>query len=509
MFQHTYSALLSGLSGILTEVECSISGGLPNFHIVGIPAAAAASARERIRSALKSSGFSLPPSRITVNIRPLRPGQPIVPGSCTALDLPIALALLACQQLIPSAALETTLFLGELSLSGLIKPLSGALSLAYCTRQTSIRCILLPDTNAAEAALAGHCPALPLTSLTDAVQYLRHQLSLTPAQPAKPETVSVSSPLDSIHGQDIGKRALTIAAAGMHNLLFIGPPGCGKTLLAQSLPSLLPPLTYSQKIDLTEIYSSCCLLPPGQSLLQQRPFRAPHHTISAASLVGGGAIPRPGEVTLAHHGILYLDELPEFSRSALESMRQPLEDHQITLNRLRTSIRFPADFLLIASMNPCPCGYFPDTQLCRCTPARIQQYYSKVHSPLLDRIDMILYLSPVPIGTDRSASAISSEDARCQIAYAQKLQSDRLGSSVYNARMSLAQIPVYCSLSPNDEVFMEKAYAHYHLSLRAYHKILRVSRTIADLEGAAQIRREHLLEALQYRLAPGVAPQSR
>ncbi len=501
MFQITYSALLSGLTGTLTEVECFVGNGLPYFNIVGIPSNAAAAARERIRSALKSAGFALPPSRITINIRTNEPSAGST-ASYALLDLPIALTILACQRLIPPAMLEHALFLGELSLGGTLKSLSGALSLTGCACRSHLRAVYLPAANATEAALSGHPAIYGLKDLLQVIALLRGQLTLTPAKPAQPEHAHVASSFDAIHGQDIGKRALMIAAAGMHNLLFIGPPGCGKTLLAKSLPSLLPPLTFEQQIQLTEIYSCCNLLPTGQSLLQARPFRAPHHTIPASSLIGGGASPRPGEITLAHQGILYLDELPEFSRGALESLRQPLEDHSIVLNRLQTSVNYPADFLLVASMNPCPCGHYPDTQHCRCTATRIQQYFGKINSPLLDRIDLVLQLPPVPIGDIKHPSAYSFHKVSARVHAAHELQAKRFHRPAhYNSRMSLDEIQHFCVLRPDLESFMHKAYDHYHLTLRSYHKILRVSRTLADLDGCDEIDQSHLLEALQYRLS--------
>ncbi len=501
MFQTTYSALLTGLTGTLTEVECFIGNGLPYFNIVGIPSTAAGAARERIRSALKSIGCSLPPSRITVNVRT----TDAICGpaaSYTLLDLPITLSILGSQRLIPPASLQNSLFLGELSLGGSLKPISGALSLSSCACRTQLHRICLPTANAAEAALSGHPAVYGLSDLPQAIAMLRGQFHPIPAQPAQPEQVDVPTFFDAIRGQDIGKRALMIAAAGMHNLLLIGPPGCGKTLLAKSLPSLLPPLSFEQRIRLTEIYSCSNLLPFGQSLLQSRPFRSPHHTIPVSSLIGGGSSPCPGEITLAHHGILYLDELPEFSRSALESLRQPLEDHSISLNRLRTSINYPADFLLVASMNPCPCGHFPNTQQCHCSPTRIHQYFGKINSPLLDRIDLVLQLPPVPIHDTKQPSAYLFEEVRHRVHAAHEVQLKRFSlADHYNSRMSIEQLQQFCALRPELEKFMHKAYDHYHLTLRSYHKILRVSRTLADLDGCEEIRQEHLLEALQYRLS--------
>ena len=502
MFQTTYSALLTGLNGTLTEVECFIGNGLPYFNIVGIPSSAANTARERIRSALKSIGSPLPSSRITVNIRT----TDILSGpaaSYALLDLPIALSILGCQRLIPPVSLHNCVFLGELSLNGCLKPIFGALSLSSCVCRAKLNRICLPMANAPDAALSGHPAVYGLSDLPQVIAMLRGQYTPSPAQPAQPEQVDISTSFDTIHGQDIGKRALMIAAAGMHNLLMIGPPGCGKTLLANSLPSLLPPLTFEQRIQLTEIYSCSNLLSTGQSLLQKRPFRSPHHTIPVSSLIGGGSSPRPGEITLAHHGILYLDELPEFSRSALESLRQPLEDHSISLNRLRTSITYPADFLLVASMNPCPCGYFPNTHQCHCSPTRIHQYFGKINSPLLDRIDLVLQLPPVPILDTKQPSAYLFEDVSRRVHAAQKIQRSRFAHPAhYNSRMSIEQLQQFCKLRPSLEAFMHKAYDHYQLTLRSYHKILRVGRTLADLDGCDEIKQEHLLEALQYRLSP-------
>lgn len=501
MFQRTYSALLSGLSGIITEVECFIGNGLPYFNIVGIPSNSAAFARERIRSALKSCGYPLPPSRITVNIRPLTAGTSLLTSTFSSLDLPIALTILACQGQLPASALQNALFLGELSLNGEIKPLTGALALAHCALHAHIDRLYLPLSSASEAALSKHSSLFGLSDLIQTLSVLRGHTPAPPLPPAEPETASVTPTFDAIHGQDVAKRALMIAAAGMHNILLIGPPGCGKTLLAHSLTGLLPALTLPEKIELTEIYSACHLLSNGCSLISQPPFRSPHHTIPTSSLIGGGTIPHPGEITLAHHGILYLDELPEFSRTSLESLRQPLEEHQITLNRLQASFSFPADFLLVASMNPCPCGYYPDTARCRCPAARIHQYFNKINTPLLDRIDLVLVLSPVPFAHLKQTPSLSHAQATAHIQAARFAQSKRfLSESCYNSRMDLSAIRQFCSLSPHLEAFMQKAYAHYQLTLRSYHKILRVSRTLADLEGCKQIEERHLTEALQYRL---------
>lgn len=523
MYQKTYSTALIGLTGINLEIECFISGGLPSFSIIGVNPSAAVASRERIRSAMKSCGFSLPASRITVNVRPLDARFTENVERAPWLDLPIALCILACQSLIPSSPLTSSAWLGELSLSGDVKTLYGALTMTRCLKESTpfpnddIN-IYLPFQNAAEAALCPGVRVHGLRHLSQAIDMLRDRRLLNapsfPSDENQEALCSASSapslsfspepsPLfDEISGQGIGKRAVTIAAAGMHNLLLIGPPGCGKTMLVSTLPSLLPPLSYRERLELTEIYSCKQMLPDGCLLIDQRPFRAPHHTITAPSLLGGGAYPVPGEASLAHHGVLFLDEFPELQRASLEALREPLEDHSVRISRLHGTYSFPADFVLAAGMNPCPCGFYPDKSKCHCSEKRVQDYYGRIDSPLLDRMDLILHLESVKAADMGRQAGLSYHQARKLVETAFQKQRHRFKQEgTFNSRMNVDMIKQYCRLSPEDEAFLKGACEHFGLSMRAYHKILRVARTIADMEGSDQIRQQDLLEALQYRTA--------
>lgn len=502
MYQKTYSAAISGLSGSLLEIECFITGGLPGFNIIGISPTAANSCRERVRSALKMMGVSLPASRITVNIRSLDIRSPLL-ESVPWLDLPIALCILSCEHMIPSQPLTSALWLGELSLSGELKPLYGALTMARCAPSfiDDLHTIYLPDLNASEAALCQDMTVYGIESLFQAVQVIRKNESLTPALPLPQKEVILPSLFDRVNGQGIAKRVITLAAAGMHNLLMIGPPGCGKTMLSQTFPSLLPPLTYEEQLELTEIYSARAMLEDPTALISLRPFRSPHHSISTPALIGGGRIPMPGEVSLAHRGVLFLDELPELSRNALESLREPLESHQVKISRVHSTYSFPADFVMLSGMNPCPCGYYPDKTRCRCGEKRVRDYYGKVDSPLMDRMDLILRMESVRPDEIDQVRGLNFQEAHQMVLKAHEAQLNRFGTgSHFNSRMSADELDAYCPLSSADKTFITGAVEHFHLSMRAYHKLLRVARTIADVEGYEQIQRTHLLEALQYRM---------
>ncbi len=506
MFQRVYSALIAGLFSIPVEVECFIGGGLPYFNIVGI-GASTADARERIRSALKSVGLPLPPSRITINIRSLDPRLSVSSLSVSCLDLPIALAILACQKLIPSAIFDSSAWFGELSLNGDVRPVNGALTMAKSlTGQASpLSALFFPCENAPEAALLNSADIYGVKSLLQAVHFLQKKETLSTTSQSLVQQEIPSSSFDDIKGQQNAKRCAILSAAGMHHLMLIGPPGCGKTMLSSSIASLMPPLTFQEQLELTEIYSCNHLLPPGTSLITRRPFRSPHHTASMQSLLGGGAIPRAGEVTLAHHGILFLDEFTEIPRQVIESLREPLEEGKVRITRVQGTFEYPCRFLLAAAMNPCPCGYYPDTTRCHCTQSRIRTYYEKINSPITDRIDIMLQMESVKPSETAGTPSITYTKAREAVLRVHKIQEERFQKEgFYNSAMNPKQIQEFCRLNDDTKQFMEDAMLRLGLSMRSYYKVLKVARTIADVEESPSIELNHLLEALQYRTIPGV-----
>ena len=502
MVSKIFSSGISGIDGYTVEVECSVNSGLSSFEIVGLPDASVKEARERVLSAISSAGFDFPLGKVTVN---LAPGNIRKEGS--GFDLPIALSILVCSGIVSQQQTDKYMFLGELSLDGSLRGLPGVLPMVIAARELGYSNIILPQVNAKEAAVVKDVSVFGAETLHDIILHLTCTKEIASFEICQedyfPETIKYSMDFADVKGQESVKRGLEIAAAGGHNCIMSGPPGSGKTMLARSMPSILPSMTFEEALEVTKIHSIAGTLPKDKPFMTERPFRAPHHTLSSTALTGGGRIPKPGEVSLAHNGVLFLDEFPEFSRTALEILRQPLEDSEVTVSRVNATVTYPSNFILIAAMNPCPCGFFGDPSgQCTCSVGQIQRYLGKISGPLLDRIDIQLNVEPVKYeNLADSRPAESSAQIRERVNAARKRQLERFKDErIYcNADMSSEQIKRFCPLGETEQKVLEAAYNKLGLSARAYTRIIKVARTIADLAGEEDINFTHIAEAINYR----------
>lgn len=502
MYSKIMSCGLLGIDGFIVEVETDIGNGIPSFDIVGLGDTAIREAKERVRSAVKNSGFDFPIRRITMNLAPAN-----LRKEGSTFDLSIALGILASTGVIDHTVVRQSVFIGELSLDGQIKAVTGALPIAICARQNNMKYLFLPEANAKEASVVKEIKVIAVKNLKEAVEAINGEREIIPIKAAEdylqPEYIKYDTDFADVKGQENVKRALEVAASGGHNCLMLGSPGCGKTMLARRLPTILPSMTFEEALEVTKIHSIAGVLPAGMPLVNTRPFRSPHHTISDTGLVGGGSMPKPGEISLAHCGVLFLDELPEFSKKSLEVLRQPLEDGTITISRVNASLTYPARTMLVCAANPCKCGKFLDPSgQCTCTPRQIQQYLGKLSGPLIDRIDIHIDVASVKYKElDSTPSADTSAVIRARVEKARRIQLERYkGIHIYsNSQLQPAMFDKFCRLDARCKDLLQNAFDKLGLSARAYSRIIKVARTIADMEGSTNIGYVHLTEAILYR----------
>ena len=503
MISFLYSASVQGIDACLIDVEIDISSGLPVFSIVGLPDTSVKESRDRVVSAIKNSGFDFPTKKITVNLAPAD-----IKKEGGAFDLPISLGILASSGIIEKKSLQNFCAIGELSLDGKLRPVKGILPIVLSLHKFGITQIIVPEKNKNEACVAKDIEIYPFSDLKDVIQFLKKE---TVVEPYKQDSISfqngstkTSIDFSDIKGQLFAKRAAEVACAGGHNMIMVGPPGSGKTMIAKRIPTILPSMSFEESVETTKIWSVSGLVPAGESLITDRPFRSPHHTTSAVALIGGGSYPKPGEVSLAHNGVLFLDELTEFRRDVLEVLRQPLEDKVVTVSRAKNTLSFPASFMLIASMNPCPCGNYGSDKECTCNPYQVKRYRSKISGPLMDRIDIQVEVPALKIDEITSNQTVvneTSQQIKERVIKARNIQYERFkGKNIYcNAQMGPKEIKKYCVLEEKAGLMLHNAIEKLGFSARAYDRILKVARTIADLAGSQIIQQNHIAEAIKYR----------
>ncbi len=502
MYSKIISGGVLGVEGLLIQVETDINQGLPMFNMVGYLSSCVKESGERVRTALKNSGFNLPPKRITINLSPAD-----IRKEGTAYDLPIAIGILVSMGIIPEEKVKDVIIIGELSLDGHINHVTGVLPIIHHAKKQGIKRCIVPKDDAREAAIVPEMDVIPVSTLFEAEQYLNDITVIEPEYMDVQELLSKDNTYETgdfseIKGQEMLKRGMEIAAAGMHNILMTGQAGSGKSMIAKRLPTILPKITYEESIEITKIYSVAGLLKKGQSLITERPFRSPHHTVSSVAMAGGGSIPKPGEISLSHNGVLFLDELPEFNKNVLEVMRQPLEDREVCISRINANYVFPASFMLVAARNSCPCGAYPDMNKCTCTIKQIRQYNSRISRPLLDRIDInvdVNRVSPDDLLDDREAE--SSASIRSRVYKAQNIQKNRYKNEKknFNSQLNGSLCQKYIKLRGSEKDFMENVFKSSDLSARGFSRVLKIARTIADLAGDYDISEKHLKEAIYFR----------